>query len=185
MANSGFVSKYKQQLGIGLIVFIVVIVVAIIPVVIVTTTPKNKSTTTSPTTSLSSTTLPATTPATTKKPYNPSVLTDEQKSRINCFLEEESRFEKLTKYQCEVVRGCIYEPSDYERVPFCFYDRKKLGYELVKQSVNDKNTEVYDLKRSNLVKAPYLEEIKNLKLKVEYLGENVVHVKVQLYFDNI
>ncbi|RNA26970.1 Sucrase, partial [Brachionus plicatilis] len=39
-------------------------------------------------------------------------------------------------------------------------------------------TQTVMLKKSPLVKSPYLEEIKNLKLTVEYLADNVVHVKI-------
>jgi hypothetical protein len=161
-------NKTKKILSIGFLSLIVVIIVVIIPVIIgVTGKPKDfpKTTTKAPT-------------SPTKKPFNPDVLSFEQKSRINCFLEEESRFENLTKYQCETVRGCIYDPSEYDRVPNCYFNREKLGYEL-DQVVDESDTKSeYILKRSTNVQAPYLEEIQNLRLVVEYLENNIVHVKV-------
>ena len=78
----------KTKLALGLLFGLALIIVVLIPVVIVTTSGKKEQAT--------SFSTPATS---TKKPYDPSKLTDEEKSRINCFLEEQSRFEKLTEYQ--------------------------------------------------------------------------------------
>jgi hypothetical protein len=93
----------KTKLSLGVIFITALAVVIIVPVVIVTTSGKaNAPTTTDP----------------VKKPYDLSKLTEDEKSRINCFLEEHSRFENLTEYQCVNVRGCIYKPSEYEKVYF-------------------------------------------------------------------
>ena len=97
----------KTKLGLGLGFLFALIVVILIPIIIVTTGSSEKANadaTTSPTSTVS------------KKPYDPNKLTDEEKSRINCFLEEHSRFEVLTEYQCVNVRGCIYKPSEYDKV---------------------------------------------------------------------
>lgn len=149
----------------------IAVVAIVLPVTLVLT--RN-----SPECEIVTTTVPTTTQnpiVPTKKPYDPSALSEQDKSRIDCFLEAESRFENLTKFQCEEVRGCIYSPLGYERVPDCFFNRTKLGY--TAESINQEKEE-YFLKKSPLVKSPYLEEIKNLKLTVEYLGQNLVHVKI-------
>ncbi len=117
-----------------------------------------------------------------KKPYDPSKLTDDEKSRINCFLEEESKFENLTRYSCE-ERGCIYNPSRYERVPTCYFNRTNLGYFLDSQASpdNSTNTTHYQLRLNPTVKQPYLGAVHNLNLAVEYLdyaGSTIVHVKI-------
>lgn len=171
---TSFFATHKQKLGIGAVVVVIFLVVAIIPIVIVTTSKDSKvETTKAPIT----TTIASQSTRPTKLPYNPDNIPEDEKSRINCFLEEESRFETLTKYQCEEVRGCIYQPSKYDRVPTCFYNRTNLGYELVSQQ-NGQNSDEFLLKKSDRVKAPYLETIENLKLTVEYLQENVLHLKV-------
>lgn len=107
------------------------------------------------------------------KPYNPADLSDDEKSRINCFLEAESKFENFTQYLCE-QRGCIYKTSEYERVPICFFNRTNIGY-LLDTKVNE--TE-YKLKLDHSAKLPYLGAIENLRLSVEFLGDAMVHVKV-------
>jgi hypothetical protein len=113
-----------------------------------------------------------------KKPYNLSEIPLEDLDRINCFLEAESRFENLTRYQCEDVRSCVFDPSQYERVPDCYFKRDFLGYELLESSLQP-NKELYRLKRSDIANATYLEPIENLILTVEYLSDNIIHVKVR------
>jgi hypothetical protein len=97
----------KTKLSLGVIFITALAVVIIVPVVIVTTSGKANT--------------PTTTTDPVKKPYDLSKLTEEEKSRINCFLEEHSRFENLTEYQCVNIRGCIYKPSEYEKVYFLVY----------------------------------------------------------------
>ena len=111
-----------------------------------------------------------------KKPFDPNSLPSDEKARINCFLEEESKFENLTQYACE-QRGCIFKPSEYERVPTCFFDMKKLGYLLASQQPDIGE---YNLKLKQNAKLPYISAIQNLRLSVEYLGNSIVHVKVKL-----
>lgn len=117
-----------------------------------------------------------------KKPFDLTQITSEERNRINCFLEAESRFENLTQYQCEQVRSCTYQWSSYERVPDCFFKRDVLGYELVAAPVSTANTDTYYLRRSRLGNSTYLEVIDNLTLVVEYLSNNIVHVKVRFRF---
>ena len=162
----------KKKIALVSILMLVVVIVAIIPVIIVFSTKSDEILTT-----IIQSVTPTTTPKVTKLPYDPSKLTDEEKSRINCFLEEQSRFENLTKYQCEEVRSCIYDPSNYDKVPTCYFDREKLGYSLEDQEDED-DKEVYHLKKDKAVKAPYLGAIEELTLTVEYLGENIIRVKV-------
>ena len=100
----------KQKLVLGIIFLVSLVVVIIVPVIIVSTS--KKSSTDAPTSTVMS--------SVTKKPYNPDQLSDEEKSRINCFLEEQSQFEILTEYQCVTVRGCIYKPSQFDKVFFIF-----------------------------------------------------------------
>ena len=97
----------KTKVVLGLIFIGALIVIVLIPVIIVTTSSKKS------TENVFNTNSP---PFITKKPYDPNLLTEDEKSRINCFLEEQSHFETLTEYQCVNVRGCIYKPSDYEKV---------------------------------------------------------------------
>ena len=110
-----------------------------------------------------------------KKPYDPSKLSEDEKSRVNCFLEEESRFEHLSQYKCE-SRGCIYRPSDYERVPTCFFN-SSAGYLLDEQTADG-----FVLIRDANVQAPFLRAIEKLNLTVEYLGNQIIHVKVIKYY---
>ncbi len=118
-----------------------------------------------------------------KRPYDPTKLNDEEKSRINCFLEEESKFEKLSKYSCE-ERGCIYNPSLYERVPACYFNRTNLGYLLESSASPDdnlKNIHYHRLKLNQHTKQPYLGASQNLNLIVEYLDHpdsTIIHVKI-------
>jgi hypothetical protein len=111
-----------------------------------------------------------------KKPYDLSKLSENEKSRIDCFLEAQSKFENLTKYQCE-IRSCIYKPSEYDRVPDCYFDREKLGYKLT-NTITDNKMELYKLTRDKTINSIYQRAIDELDLTVEYLGENMVHVKI-------
>lgn len=115
-------------------------------------------------------------PEPSKKPFDFTKLSEDEKSRVNCFLEEESKFEKLTKYQCE-LRGCIYKESEYERVPTCFFDRAKLGYSLDETALLQ-NKSSYKLKLSTAGKVPYLGAIEKLNFDVQYLGDNIINIKV-------
>lgn len=142
----------KRLLTIGTITFVIVIsLIIIIPIVIVTTGSDKPA---------------------GKKPFDPTQLNNDEKSRINCFLEEESEFENLTQYLCE-ERGCTYKPSEFERVPTCFFNRTNIGYLLESQQKNE-----YKLKRDRKAKLPYIGSIENLNLDIEYLGDSIVHVKV-------
>ena len=116
-----------------------------------------------------------------KLPYDFSKLNEDEKLRINCFLEEESPFEQLTQYQCEKVRGCIYKPSLYARVPDCFFDRFNLGYKKMKEDHTNPDSDIYYIQRFGRSKAPYLGEIKYLKVTVIYLNNGLVNVKVICY----
>lgn len=159
-------------------VVIVVVIAAVITIVLLSV--NSTGATTAASNQPTSTNSPASTnqPASDKRPYNVTKLSNEEKSRINCFLEEESRFESLTQYQCEEVRGCIYRPSEYQKVPSCFYDREKLGYTLMSQTVTTPTTVTYELKINTDAKPPFLKGIENLRLDLEYINDFVVNVKV-------
>jgi len=104
-------------------------------------------------------------------------LSENEKSRINCFLEEESRFENLTRFQCK-SRGCIYAESEYERVPTCYFDRENLGYILDEALLPNKSS--YKLKLKDSQKVPYMGAIQNLNFIIEYLDSNIINIKVRI-----
>ena len=114
-----------------------------------------------------------------KKPYDVTKLKENEKSRINCFLEEESSFENLTRFQCE-SRGCIYDESEYERVPTCYFDRQNLGYILEEDILSNKLS--YKLKLNNSQNVPYMGAIRNLNFIIEYLDNNMINIKVKNSF---
>jgi maltase-glucoamylase len=109
-----------------------------------------------------------------KKPYDFTKLNDNEKSRINCFLEEESKFENLTQFQCE-SRGCIYTKTEYERVPTCYFDRTNLGY-ILDGSCDLSAT--CKLKLNDSSNTPFFGAIQKLNFKVEYLGANMINVRI-------
>lgn len=156
--------KMKRVISIIAIASVMVIVIVLVPVIIAT--------------SSDTTNVEKVTPEPPKKPeklpFDLSKLSDEEKSRINCFLEGESRFETLTRYQCEEVRGCIYNESKYQSVPDCYFNRTWLGYSMAREV---SPTEIHLIK-SNEVKAPYLGVIENLNLTVRFMGNNIINVKV-------
>jgi hypothetical protein len=156
-----FFQKNKKRIGVGSVVFLLLFVVAIIPVIVVYSNKPSKSEPPSP-------------PKITKEPFDLSKLKPDEKDRINCFLEEESIFEKLTEYQCKEVRKCLYKESSMERVPTCYFDRQNLGYRLKGQGPSQNSY----LLEGDAEKAPYLGTIKNVLLKASYLGNNVIRVKV-------
>lgn len=117
----------------------------------------------------------------TKIPFDLSKISMEDRNRINCFLESESRYENLTRYQCETVRSCTFKPIEYDRVPDCYFRRELLGYELIQFNSQD-NVESYHLRRSKIGNATYLEPIEYLILTVEYLSNNMIHLKVRDIF---
>ena len=164
----------KKALGIGFIMSTLILLVGFIPMLLIFTSNEYEF---KPTTTSTITTTTYRPPS--KLPYDFSKLDEDEKLRINCFLEEESRFEQLTKYQCEQVRSCIYKPSLYERVPDCFFDRFKLGYKKMKEDHTNPDSDIYYIQRYGRTKAPYLGEIKNLKVTVTYLDNGFVNVKVK------
>ena len=86
----------------------------------------------------------------------------------------------LTRAKCQ-ERNCIYDDENlsYEsKVPKCYFDRLNLGYRLIKAD----NVE-FHLQQKGA--APFLGVIRNLKLKVEYLGPSIIHVKVSEYLKEI
>jgi hypothetical protein len=95
--------------------------------------------------------------------------------RINCFLEAESPFENLTRFACE-KRNCIYDPDTTNQiVPKCYFDAENLGYQL-QNKISDLE---YDLVLGSKAKAPFPGQISNIKLKLEYLGTNIMRVQVE------
>jgi hypothetical protein len=107
-----------------------------------------------------------------KKPFNFDDLRGDEATRIDCYLEAQSRFENLTKYSCE-KRNCIYDANvSHEIVPKCYFDREKLGYKLTSSS----NGLEYKLKQSG--KTPFPGVIEDIQLNVEYYGNNMIRVKV-------
>jgi hypothetical protein len=167
--------KTRKWLGIGAVVGIALSVVVFVPIIIAVSSSgsdsnSNNDVTTAPPYAPSTTTKK---PSPNKLPYDVTKLSEDEKDRINCFLEEESIFETLTKYQCVEVRGCIYKESLYDRVPTCYFDRDNLGYKLSSQQDNE-----YKLERTGKAKAPYLGEIKNLLMKASYMTKGVTNIKV-------
>ena len=112
-----------------------------------------------------------------KKDFDLSKITMEDRNRIDCFLEYESPYENLTRYQCEQVRSCTWRPTEYRRVPDCYFKRELLGYELA-DAVYGENTEKFRLRRSHVGNSTYLDAIEFLSVQVEYLSDNIIHVKV-------
>jgi hypothetical protein len=173
--------KTRKWLAVGAIAGIAVSVVVFIPIIIaVSTSGSDKG---PDPVVITTTTLPygpsttTTKPPTTKFPFNPDKLPADEKSRVNCFLEEESSFEKLTKYQCVEVRGCLYKESLYDRVPTCYFDSDNLGYKLVTDNAPAVPNQ-FKLQRTGKAKSPYLGEIKNLLMSTTYMETGVVRVKV-------
>lgn len=151
-----FIENNKKRILIGAVVgAILIILMIVIPVALVVRSKSEDN------------------GGTGKKPFDPANLPADELARIDCFLEAESKFENLTKYACE-QRGCIFKPSEYERVPTCFFDTQKLGYQLDSKP----STGEYKLRLKPAAKLPYISGIKNLRLSVEYLGNSIIHVKV-------
>jgi hypothetical protein len=99
-------------------------------------------------------------------------LNSEELSRIDCFLDAESEFEKLTEYACE-KRNCIYKPdTSHPLVPKCYYDRENLGYKLINQ------TSQFEFDLEQYGRTPFPGVIKRIRLAIEYLGNNIVRVKI-------
>ena len=172
-ARSAWFEKKKNQRLFMIAVGVVLAVLLIITVVVLITTVKfnGKKDNGDKMTTVSSTARKP-----NKLPYDAAKLSSEERSRINCFLEEQSRYENLTRYQCE-LRGCIYSPSEYERVPTCYYNRQKAGY-TVQNSIETPSVTRYDLRRNAEVAAPFGFAIDNIAVEVEYLGKNVINVKI-------
>lgn len=165
-SKEGFLAKHKQHLSIGAIALVMLIVVVIVPVIIATT-------------SKSSSKTDPTDPKPQKKPFDLDKISLEDRNRIDCFLEARSQFENLTQYQCEQVRGCVYKYSEYERVPDCYFKRE-VGYELESTFLSTDNREIHYLKMSDQAMPPFAGAIQNLVLEVEYLENNIIHIKVSV-----
>ena len=70
-------------------------------------------------------------------------------------------------------------------MPTCFFNRTYLGYEIVETS-NVNFIQKSKMQRTNKqVKQPYLGGIDELTLTLEYLGENIIHVKVNNFLNQI
>jgi hypothetical protein len=162
---------FKKKVALGLIFIAIFLVVSLIPIILVASS--NKETTTKSTTPQ----ISINPPKTTKIPYKPDLISEEEKSRINCFLEEESRFENLTEYKC-ISRGCVYNDSKYDRVPSCYFDRERTGYTLEKSTRVDETYSIYKLRRKADAMGPFSGDISALKVSVIYLGEKIINVKV-------
>ena len=120
--------------------------------------------------------LETTLATTTVKPFDVNELKGDEATRIDCFLDSQSRFENLTKYACE-KRNCIYDPNvSHPLVPKCYFDRENLGYRLKKKL--DKNEYLLTQKG----KAPFSGVIENIQLNVEYYCSNIIRVKVINYY---
>ena len=120
--------------------------------------------------------LETTLATTTVKPFDVNELKGDEATRIDCFLDSQSRFENLTKYACE-KRNCIYDRNvSHPLVPKCYFDRENLGYRLKKKL--DKNE--YLLTQTG--KAPFSGVIENIQLNVEYYCSNIIRVKVINYY---
>lgn len=152
----------KTRIIIGVSIAIAVLIVIIVPVAVTVSRNKSKN----EQQKVNVTLVPTNTTTTTTSASNP-----DEKTRIDCYLEAQSRFENLTKYACE-KRNCIYNPSTTsQRTPKCYFDREKLGYKY--ESGNETS---YILAQSG--KAPFPGVISKIQLDVEYYGQNIVRVKV-------
>lgn len=172
--RSAWFEKSKNQRLFMIAIGVVLAVILVITVVVLITTVKFSNKLNQEGGQM--TTVSSTVRRPNKLPYDVSKLSLEEKSRIDCFLEEQSRYENLTQYQCE-LRGCIYKPSEYERVPTCFYNRDKAGYTLL-NSIETASVTRYDLRRNAEVNAPFGFPVDNIAVEVEYLGKNVINVRV-------
>jgi hypothetical protein len=164
----------KKWLGLGVITGLLVASVIFIPLIV--TTANNNSNNNQIATTTSKPPRPA------KLPFDNSLIADDESTRINCFLEEESSFETLTEYQCVSVRGCLYKPSKFERVPTCYFDTDRLGYKAVANDpIDDQKSKVWKMSRANKnsPKAPYHGEIDNVKVTGSYMGQNIVNLKFE------
>lgn len=167
--SAWFEKKKNQRLFMIAIAVVLAVILVVTVVTLITTVKFNKS-------NENGQSISSTTRKPIKLPYDAAKLSLDEKSRIDCFLEEQSRYENLTRYQCE-LRGCIYNPSEYERVPTCYYNREKAGYKVL-NSIETPSVTRYDLRRNTEVNAPFGFAIDNLAVEVEYLGKNVINVKI-------
>ena len=111
---------------------------------------------------------------TKKYPFDLSHLHSDEFDRIDCFLEAASPFEIFSEYQCKTVKKCLYKESEYDRVPWCYFDRQNLGYKLKGPGPTPNSY----LLEGDPKKSPYLGTIKNLLMKTTYLGNNIIRVKI-------
>ena len=123
-------------------------------------------------TTISTTLTTTTTTTTTIKPFNVNELKGDESTRIDCFLDAQSRFENLNQHACE-KRNCIYDSNvSHPIVPKCYFDRENLGYKLEKKLGQNE----YLLTQSG--NAPFLGVISSIQLNVEYYCNNIIRVKV-------
>ena len=116
------------------------------------------------------------TTTTTIKTFNVNELKGDEATRIDCFLDAQSRFENLNKHTCE-KRNCIYDSNvSHPIVPKCYFDRKNLGYKLEKKLGRNE----YLLTQSG--NAPFPGVINSIQLNVEYYCNNIIRVKVNNVF---
>lgn len=108
----------------------------------------------------------------TEKPFDFNKLSEEEKGRIDCFLDAQSKFENLTEYACK-KRNCIYDPNvSHSKVPKCYFNRTYLGYKMSQEIENS-----YILDRSG-AEPPFMGVIEKLKLDVEFSGTNMIRIKI-------
>ena len=171
----------KVKIASGLAILVIVAVVIAVPIAVTSAKKKESSSDGQKDETTISTAAATTTAATTTTipPFNPSTLKGNEASRIDCFLEAQSRFENLTKYACE-KRNCIYDPDvSHPKVPKCYFDRENLGYKL---------KEKIDANKFHLIqsgKAPFFGVINDIQLNVEYYGNNIIRVKVRIIIGSL
>jgi len=114
-------------------------------------------------------------PEITEKPFDLSELSEEEKGRIDCFLDAQSKFENLTEYGCK-KRNCIYDSNvSHSKIPKCFFNRTYLGYRMTQEIGNS-----YVLERRG-AEPPFMSGIEKIKVDVEFSGTNMLRVKVSLH----
>ncbi|XP_036392320.1 maltase-glucoamylase, intestinal [Megalops cyprinoides] len=99
------------------------------------------------------------------------VLAENQ--RFNCYPEEGSNEEKCR------ARGCIWEPTNLQGVPWCFYP-EDYGYTV--DTVNETSTGMlFDIQRSmkyQAVQRPGSPDIDHLRVEIKYLNEYMLQFKI-------
>ena len=105
--------------------------------------------------------------AVTIKPSSINKETYPLDSRINCIPWIQSIDESIIQNECNKNLNCIYQKSNNETIPSCFYDKNSYKLKLIES----KETELGDT---------YLfsDSLKQIRIDFEYLDNEVVRFKV-------